>query len=362
MDFNSSEQTISWFRDRHREGRLKIQPPYQRKPVWAARQKCYLVESILRKLPIPEIYVQQTTSPDGETIFSIVDGQQRIRTVLQFVGSETDPGELEYNKFTLDKLSEQSEWKDKSFSDLDDDQKKGFYQYKFAVRNLNTDSDEDVRDMFTRLNRFLTPLKPQELRNATYGGPFARLALSLADDEFWLENAILKPASIRRMGDVEYMSELLIGVLHGPQGGASAVIDSYYTQYEDYDDEFPGQRKAEKLFRETMGLIQMVLPGIRETRWQNKTDFYTLFVTISSLIRTKELTSRNVGKVTEALEGFAQKVETRLADEGARVSGSAVAYVRAVEKGVNDKKRRADRQRALVSVIGRYFTPKKSPR
>jgi uncharacterized protein with ParB-like and HNH nuclease domain len=104
MDFNSSEETISWFRDRYREGTLKIKPPYQRKPVWAARQKCSLVESILLQLPVPEIYVQRSTTPDGVTSYAIVDGQQRLRTVLQFVGSETDPDRMEHNKFVLDKL------------------------------------------------------------------------------------------------------------------------------------------------------------------------------------------------------------------------------------------------------------------
>src|SRR5579864_6539815 len=111
MNFDSSVQTIGWIRDRFREGTLKIKPPYQRKPVWVARQKCYLIESILRGLPIPEIYIQQTTSAEGDTEYAIVDGQQRIRAVLQFIGSETDPEEAIYNKFALDKLID-SDWKD----------------------------------------------------------------------------------------------------------------------------------------------------------------------------------------------------------------------------------------------------------
>src|SRR5207249_10762674 len=108
MDFHSTEQTISWFRDRYREGSLEIRPPYQRKPVWVGRQKCYLIESILMGLPVPEIYVQQTTSADGSTTYAIVDGQQRIRTVLQFIGSDADPEEQAYNKFVLDKLDASS--------------------------------------------------------------------------------------------------------------------------------------------------------------------------------------------------------------------------------------------------------------
>lgn len=360
MNYNSTEHPLSWFRDRYRDNTLKIKPPYQRKPVWAARQKCYLVESILMGLPVPEIYIQQTTSPEGETTYAIVDGQQRIRTVLQFIGSETDPDVQEFNKFVLDKLDDASKWKNLSFAELEQEEKKTLYGYKFAVRSLNTESDDEVRDMFRRLNKFLTPLKPQELRNATYMGPFIHLAEKLADSEYWAENRIVTAASIRRMGDVEFVSELLIGVLHGPQGGSERIIDEYYKQYEDYEDEFPEQRRTHKLFEETLVIIQQILPDIKETRWSNKTDFYTLFVGVASLLRTHDLPKANTTKVKKSLIEFEREIDRRLGNEEANVSKNAVDYVRAVEKGANDKRRRADRQEALLNVLRGFFKKKKA--
>jgi hypothetical protein len=313
-------------------------------------------------LPVPEIYIQQTTSPEGETEYAIVDGQQRIRTVLQFIGSETDPDAQEFNKFILDKLEDSSRWKNLSFAELDDEEKKTFYGYAFAVRYLNTESDAEVRDMFRRLNKFLTPLKPQELRNATYMGPFVQLAEKLADNEYWAENRIVSPASIRRMGDVEFISELLIGVLHGPQGGSERVVDEYYKQYEDYEEQFPDQRRTHRLFDETLVTVQQILPNIKESRWGNKTDFYTLFVALASLLKIHELPRANIAKVQQSLIRFEQEVDRRLADEEANVSKNAVEYVRAVEKGANDKKRRADRQEALLNVIRQFFKPKTEPK
>lgn len=361
MKFDSSVQTISWFRDRYREGTLTIKPPYQRKPVWATRQKCYLIESILMDLPVPEIYIQQVTSPEGDTTYAIVDGQQRTRTVLQFIGSETDPEEQEYNKFALDKLDPNSSWRNLTFNELSDEQKKKFYGYRFAVRYLNTDNEDEVRDMFRRLNKFLTPLKPQELRNATFTGPFVALTVKLADNEYWAENRIVTSVSIRRMGDIEFVSELLIGVLHGPQGGSAKVLDDYYTQYEDYEDEFPGQKQAKRIFDDTLELVKKIFPDIKTTnRWNNKTDFYSLFVALASLLKSKELLETGISDVRKALEGFAQEVDRRLAGEEAKVSKSTLEYVRAVEKGANDKKRRADRHLTLINVVGNYFRPKRS--
>ncbi|MGH9511250.1 MAG: DUF262 domain-containing protein [Terriglobales bacterium] len=354
MEFTSSVQPLSWFRDRYRDGTLKIKPPYQRKPVWAARQKCSLIESILMRLPIPEIYVQQSTSADGETKYAIVDGQQRIRAVLQFIGSDEDPKEEEHNKFALDMLPAGAEWKDLTFSELPSEKKRQFYGYHFVVRYLSTDSEAELRDMFERLNRYLTPLKPQELRNARYTGPFARLAVRLADNEYWAENRIVTPAMIRRMGDVEFASELLIGVLHGPQGGSSKIIDSYYAQYEDYEDEFPDQRKGERLFSEVLATVMKVLPEIKDTRWKNKTDFYTTFVAFNHLMR-KGLAVKSASRLRKALEKFEGEIEERFADQHAIVSKQAVSYVRAVEKGANDKLRRANRHTALLDVISEFF-------
>lgn len=355
MDFNSSFQTISWFRDRYREGSLEIRPPFQRKPVWAIRQKCYLIESILMNLPVPEIYIQQTTTAEGDTTYAIVDGQQRIRTVLQFTGAESDPQEEEYNKFVLDKIDPNSQWSNITFGELSDEEKKAFYGYKFAVRYLNTENNDEISDMFKRLNKFLTPLKPQELRNAMFSGPFIELAEKLSDDEYWSENRIVSPALIRRMGDVEFVSDLLIGVLHGPQGGSAKILDDYYQQYEDYEDEFPGQRPARRLFNQTLEKIQLLLPDIKEYRWGNKTDFYTLFVGMAALLRSRQLLSAKHDDLTGDLLQFAQDIDQRMRNDREQVSGQTVQYVRSVQKGANDKRRRADRHAALIDIIGRYF-------
>jgi len=357
MNFSSSELNITWFRDQYRDGRLIIKPPYQRKPVWTARQKCYLIESILLGLPIPEIYVQQSTTPQGDTTYAIVDGQQRIRAILQFLGAETDETEKDYNKFSLDKLPTQSQWRGFTFKELSDVEKKNFYGYRFGVRYLNTDSDDDVRDMFRRLNKFLTPLKPQELRNATYAGPFVDLVLSLANNEYWAENRIVSPALIRRMNDVEFVSELLIGVTHGPQGGSVKVIDSYYERYEDFEDEFPDQTRAKKSFEDSLDAVRRVLPNIKETRWSNKTDFYTLFVAMAAMLTTGGLTDAR--GVRKELEKFGRDVETRLADEHAKVSKEVIRYVHSVEKGANEKARRGERHLVMTALLKKYFNAKK---
>jgi hypothetical protein len=360
MNYNISLQPTSWFNDKYRDGSLTISPPYQRKPVWAARQKCYLIESMLLGLPVPEVFVQQKVTADGKSTFAIVDGQQRIRTVLQFIGSDLDPDEQQYSKFRLDKIETTSRWRNVSFADLPDENKKAFFGYLFAVRYLNTESDDEVRDMFKRLNKFLTPLKPQELRNATFLGPFVKLSLHLADNEYWAENSIVTSSAIRRMADVEFVSELLIALIHGPQAGSALAIDEYYNQYEDYDDEFPSQRSTEKLFAEVLATVQAVLPDIKGSRWCNKTDFYSLFAAFGKTLKNGELPPSKVNGLRKTLLAFGDKVDERLGDETMVAEAPVIEYVRAVEKGANDKARRSTRHVVLCELMSQFFKTRKN--
>jgi hypothetical protein len=127
-----------------------------------------------------------------------------------------------------------------------------------------------VEDIFKRLNKFTMPLKAQELRNATYHGAFAKLAEKLADKEYLAVNRIITPAYIRRMGDIEMMADLLIGLIHGPQGGAAKIINQYYEQYEQYEDEIPGQAKLESLFDRTLKAVEDIFPDLSlAPRWKD---------------------------------------------------------------------------------------------
>jgi hypothetical protein len=271
-----------------------------------------------------------------------------------------EPDEEEFTGFTLDKFDKRNEpspWLGKRFADLTKDERVKFFQYKFHIRYLYTSDETELRIMFTRLNRYLTALNPQELRHATYTGPFAKVAEQLADNEYWLKAGLMTRALIRRLGDVDFMSQLLIGVIHGPEGGSAGVVDEYYRQYEDYDLEegIPDQRRALRLFDQTLKFIQGLFPNLQEApelRWGNRADFYSLFVALADVIREHDSPkNKHTPELQRVLEKFSKAVDRRLANEDADVPPNVIEYVRAVEKAVNDKARRANRHRVLVALI-----------
>ena len=354
MKHASESRSLSWFRDEFLRGTLELRPPFQRKPVWQPRQRCALIESILMGIPIPEVYLQVSHLDEGTEHFGVIDGQQRIRTIMQFIGKETDPDEQSHNLFRLDKLPQASQYYENSFADLTTDKRDELLQYRLCVRFLHTDNEAEVKDVFKRLNRYLTPLKPQELRNATYLGPFIKLSEQLADDSYWAENKVISPALIRRMTDIEMMSDLLIGLMHGPQDGGSRTLDEYYEQYEHFEDEFPDQRRVRILFRGTKECISTLLSRLTDYRWSNRADYYSLFVAVGDRLRqTKGVANKK--RLRDALIKFGEQVDKHVNDDRAIVPKGAEKYSRAIVKGPGSKTRRVDRHEALLTLIKPCF-------
>ncbi len=186
----TTTQTVSWFNKRLKEDELILKPLFQRNPVWTNAQKSYLIDSILRGYPVPEIYLQTVEDPQGNERHLVVDGQQRIRACLEFTAGG----------FPL--TEDSTDWDGDLFEDLSSDRKKQIRQYKFSVRVLPELSDALLREIFGRLNRNNMALNRQELRNATYWGEFIATMKQLADSTFWVRVA----SSLLMTSDVCSMS------------------------------------------------------------------------------------------------------------------------------------------------------------
>ena len=157
-----------WFQQRNNEKSLVLKPPYQRKPVWTPKQQAYLIDTILQGYIIPEIYIHRVTKPDGNTIYNIVDGQQRIRSILDFLNDKL-PLLQEYTP----------DFSDYNFSDLPDSLKSTIYNYTFFIREITDATEEEVRNLFKRMNRYVVPLKNNNARQVRLRGAIQYLGMEL---------------------------------------------------------------------------------------------------------------------------------------------------------------------------------------
>ena len=138
----SSPQDISWFLDLHQRGRLDLEPPYQRRSVWSIRDRRFFLNTIFNNLPTPQIYLHRTMA-DGKATYHVVDGKQRLETVIRFAADEFSLGD-EFEDTRLD---------NKRFSELDETLKHVFWNYQFVVEQLTSSENTYIREIFDRVNR-----------------------------------------------------------------------------------------------------------------------------------------------------------------------------------------------------------------
>ncbi len=84
VHWNSIPHPISDIRDWSEAQRLELQPDFQRRIVWSATARIMLMDTILREIPMPKIFLANTIR-DGSTYRIVIDGQQRISAILDFL-------------------------------------------------------------------------------------------------------------------------------------------------------------------------------------------------------------------------------------------------------------------------------------
>lgn len=271
--WNSSPHPISDIRDWQASNRLEIRPDFQRKAVWSDAAKIMLMDTILREIPMPKIFVASVIK--GQQVYrTVIDGQQRIGAILGFLKDE----------FSLDSPYN-GEYKGKYFSQLPQPVQDSFFQYRIDFNEAIEFTDEELRETYSRLNKYSVALTKQELRRADFPGDFLKLSERLALNSFLDEGRIFSAANRRRSSDVEFVSELLAGLIAGPQDKRDA-LDSYYLKYSKWSE---GERKdVESRFIGVMKDLRRIFSGdfeIHSTRFRQKADFYSLVLAIDALRR-----------------------------------------------------------------------------
>lgn len=160
-------------------------PDYQRDFTWDEERQSRFIESVLLGLPIPLIFVAE----NKDSVWEIVDGSQRIRTLHAFLSDNLCLSHLE-------KLDTLNGFK---FSNLDPSRKGKFSDLPIRMIVLTEEATDEVKkDMFERINRGSDLLKPMEKRKGIYQGSFNdfiykkcaknKSFIELAPIDKWLQN------------------------------------------------------------------------------------------------------------------------------------------------------------------------------
>ena len=336
-------QALSWFYGENKKGTLLLDPKYQRNPIWSIGQKCFLIDSLISGSPIPQVFINiQTRINNGsrKTLYEVVDGQQRLRAILEFMNDEYGLIKTTAKSYPVSNIYEPHIGK--KYSELPDDLQDAIWNYPLAVQELRGWTDTEIRALFRRLNYVVEKLSKQELRHSQYFGEFVEAVESLASNNFWDEIKLFSRRDSRRMKDVEFVSELFVILIDGIQEGQKS-LDRFYA---DYDVVFPKRTQCISKFKKVLGSLKTIQQFLTESRFTKKADFYALFAAVSQMNEC----SKKIVNLTFA-EKVLRKFESDLLKDPKTFTETAARYHSTVIEGPNKRSKREERTKILKGLL-----------
>ena len=347
-NFDSRAYSINDFLEWDRNNQLELAPKFQRRAVWSESARSYLMDTIVRGKQIPKVFIRQKINPRTQaSIREVVDGQQRLRTILNFmrdgfqISKRHNPryGGLFYSQ--LDEVDEKIQ--------------SNILNYEISVDLLVNMPDEEVLDVFGRLNSYAVVLNEQEKIHATHFGPFKTLSEHLGHkfNYFWINFKILTEQQVLRMQDAALCGDILIAMTDGVR--SKKRIKHYFEKYE---ENFPFETsELEDRFGETINLIETLFAGgLGESEFRRIHVFYSLF---TALFHEQYGIANVDSPRTPIRENEIPKIASRLtrvdeifAAEDIRKLGEAEAqFLDDSRRATTDEKVRKRRTEYLVELI-----------
>lgn len=276
-------------------GELNITPWYQRRAVWKRSQKAYLINTILENKPVPSLYIRHTLDLAQEkSIKEVVDGQQRVRCIIEYKSDEFASSHPLHKNAV-------------KFSQLNPSERRKFLLTPLSVGYLVDATDEDVIEIFARINSVAKTLNPQEKRNAERSGAFRDFCLRQAVQRlpFWRTYAVFTDNDISRMAEVQFISDLVMNLCEGLQDFSAKRLDDYYGRYEEHiPDAAHIQERLDRAFEALAATKPEVLRGSVFARPQ------VLFSLILVMDRKKIYDPRAIERCVQVLDERVEAVRS----------------------------------------------------
>jgi hypothetical protein len=313
-----------------KEGKLDPNPDFQRRLVWGNRDKCNFIETILRDLPFPEIYIAAGTVDvnTGDATEMLVDGQQRITTLYQyFIGSPD-------LKLTKDV---------KPYSELKEIEKEKFLQYEVVVRDLGRVEIGEIKEVFRRINATRYSLNAMEIHNSRYEGELKKFAEEIAEHVFFEKHRIFSASDIRRMEDTKFSLSIIITLI-STYFNRDEALEEYLQKF---NDEFPQKTEIRQRIEHTINIIEAMNFPTDSRVWQ-KSDLFTLIIELDNCIYKQNKTI-NEKVLYNKLEKFYEEVNEY--DGINQHNPDVVLYHTSAFQATNARKNRINRSKIISKII-----------
>lgn len=251
------------------KGHLNLEPGFQRKSVWKEKDRAKLMDSIIRNYPLPAIFLYRNQR-DGDVVYDVIDGKQRLESVLMFMGLKQKrfetktqlPGE---DQVTVVSWKQLCKWKQQHI----------ITGYQLPVIEVNGEFG-DIVEVFVRINSTGKALTGQEKRHAKYyKSAFLKEAAKVAHkfENYFLAMRVMGSSQVSRMKHVELICELMLSIQKGDPINKKAALNNIMA---DTGVDMRQVARGSRLTVAALNRVRRMFPKLYSTRFAKVTDFYTL--------------------------------------------------------------------------------------
>ncbi len=267
-DLTSQPTTIQSIYTWHNENKLQVNRRYQRKLVWTLEEKQKLVESILKRYPIPAILLAELDGTPGS--YEIIDGLQRLHAIISFIETSypTLTGEyFDIKHFTTaqNRADEKIFIPNEATKTISSKDVGSFLDYTLAISVMRNASEQEINDVFDRINTYGRRLSDQERRQSGVENDFSQMIREIActlrgdtsstvlplaqmpsisidlpktkhgytikaEEVFWVRQGILRSTDLRDSMDEQCIADVAASIIGGTIITRSKeALDEIYT-------------------------------------------------------------------------------------------------------------------------------------
>lgn len=258
VSFDSYDITVKQLYDMTLEGMIDIAPEYQRHFKWDQDRQSALIESLFLGIPVPSLFM--ATNQDAS--WEVVDGLQRITTILNFIGDKQllSQQKIAIRPLVLAGLEKLDSMNGLSFSDLPKSMQFMLQTRPIRVTVLNDRSDFSVRyDLFERLNTGGITLHEQEIRNCIFIGEFNDFLKELAHDQAF-RSVVKMTENAERGGSYEELVLRFFAYLEDRESFVHSVNGFLNSYMEKKTKSFKDKQRLKTIFSRTFDELSAALP------------------------------------------------------------------------------------------------------
>lgn len=305
-------------------------PVFQRGMVWSEKKNKLLIDSILKGIDIPKLYLQET-----EHGWDVIDGQQRIRAIVGFFDED-----FRYDGDTFNKLSK--------------NQQNIIESYKLTITEVSEITEEEIRLLFTRL-QLGVPLNSGEKLNAIKSnlGEFVK---TMTKKPFIVNISI--PS--RRFAKEQVCAQICNNSLYINKSGEyrNSKYEDLATLYRINKDFNTGSRRARAILRVLDKLDAVFSKEASELR--NRASVVSIYLLVEKIMDKDEFDGKKIILKNFYLE-FIKKIKQEVSLGIDATNHFLINYQSRVIQGADTKSSITMREESLLEAFQHYQHTKKIP-